>query len=239
MIAEGTLRVDPEFAALIPPPTEQELAQLEEHIRADGCRDPLVVWERRDALLDAGLSLFGWTDDRQIYAEIRPHAQRGYCHVTVIHGVAVAEGTKRGVRNGDAASVLKMLHCDPKTIVWAAVRMEPSFHNPWGVGVESPPQRDSEDQDHRSPPSTVYFVQVGGNGPVKIGVASHLETRLQAIQSTCPFPLRIIGAVAGGGQKLERKLHRQFSTDRLRGEWFLPSKELIAWISEHAEVDAQ
>ena len=36
--------IDPEFKALIPPLSAEELAQLEANIVADGCRDPLVVW---------------------------------------------------------------------------------------------------------------------------------------------------------------------------------------------------
>lgn len=36
--------IDPEFKSLIPPLAEEELAQLEQNILAEGCRDPLVVW---------------------------------------------------------------------------------------------------------------------------------------------------------------------------------------------------
>ena len=42
--------IDPEFAALIPPLSADELAGLETSIRAEGCRDALVVWG--DILLD-------------------------------------------------------------------------------------------------------------------------------------------------------------------------------------------
>lgn len=38
------IRVDEEFRALIPPLDPQERAQLEENIKADGVREPLVVW---------------------------------------------------------------------------------------------------------------------------------------------------------------------------------------------------
>jgi ParB-like chromosome segregation protein Spo0J len=40
----SVLRIDKEFRALIPPPTAEERHQLEENIKADGCRDPLVAW---------------------------------------------------------------------------------------------------------------------------------------------------------------------------------------------------
>jgi N6-adenosine-specific RNA methylase IME4/ParB-like chromosome segregation protein Spo0J len=38
------ITIDAEFRALIPPLAEDERAQLEQNIRADGCRDPLVLW---------------------------------------------------------------------------------------------------------------------------------------------------------------------------------------------------
>ena len=38
------ITIDPEFKALIPPLAPDELAQLENNIITDGCRDPLVVW---------------------------------------------------------------------------------------------------------------------------------------------------------------------------------------------------
>jgi transcriptional regulator with XRE-family HTH domain len=44
------LRIDPEFKALIPPLSKEEREQLEKNLVADGCRDPLVVWD--DSLLD-------------------------------------------------------------------------------------------------------------------------------------------------------------------------------------------
>ena len=38
------IKIDKEFQKLIPPLAPEELAQLEENILQDGCRDPLVVW---------------------------------------------------------------------------------------------------------------------------------------------------------------------------------------------------
>jgi N6-adenosine-specific RNA methylase IME4 len=44
------MKIDPEFKALIPPLQPEERAQLEENLRANGCRDPLVAW--RGVLID-------------------------------------------------------------------------------------------------------------------------------------------------------------------------------------------
>lgn len=47
-----SIRIDPEFRALIPPLSPDELSQLEENLSHDGCRDPLAVWEGHDILID-------------------------------------------------------------------------------------------------------------------------------------------------------------------------------------------
>lgn len=45
MKAESSeIKIDAEFRALIPPLSSEEFAQLEANIVADGCRDPLVIW---------------------------------------------------------------------------------------------------------------------------------------------------------------------------------------------------
>jgi len=44
--------IDPEFAALIPPLKAEERAGLEASLKAEGCRDALVVWAGRNILLD-------------------------------------------------------------------------------------------------------------------------------------------------------------------------------------------
>lgn len=41
---EDMIKIDPEFHALIPPLADDELAQLEANIKAEGCRDALVIW---------------------------------------------------------------------------------------------------------------------------------------------------------------------------------------------------
>ena len=43
-----SIRIDPEFKALIPPLSQEEFAQLEENCVRDGIRDPLVVWPQPD-----------------------------------------------------------------------------------------------------------------------------------------------------------------------------------------------
>jgi hypothetical protein len=46
------VKIDPEFQGLIPMATKDEKAGLEASILAEGCRDPLIVWNQGDILLD-------------------------------------------------------------------------------------------------------------------------------------------------------------------------------------------
>jgi len=46
------IRVDPEFAALIPPLTAEELAQLEQNVLRDGILETIKVWRGEDVILD-------------------------------------------------------------------------------------------------------------------------------------------------------------------------------------------
>ena len=51
-LRDGKVTIDPEFQGLIPPLQAEELRQLEQSLRREGCRDPFVVWAERDILLD-------------------------------------------------------------------------------------------------------------------------------------------------------------------------------------------
>lgn len=78
---------------------------------------------------------------------------------------------------------------------------------------------------------SVYFIQAIAGGPVKIGRSITPTERLSSLQTGNPMPLRIIATIPGGAFA-ERALHRAFADDRVKGEWFSPSRELMAFIAE-------
>lgn len=65
----------------------------------------------------------------------------------------------------------------------------------------------------------VYLVGTLGARPVKIGVASTVESRIAELQTGSPLPLYLIWKTRGG-QSLERDLHKRFAPYRIHGEWF-------------------
>lgn len=76
--------------------------------------------------------------------------------------------------------------------------------------------------------SWVYFIRESTSGNVKIGTGRNPEGRLRRLQVGHYGDLSIV-AVMPGGEQEERLLHAQFSSDRLRGEWFRPDA-VMAWV---------
>ena len=79
---------------------------------------------------------------------------------------------------------------------------------------------------------TVYFIQRGKQGPIKIGVTKYLYRRLAEIQRSYPQRLRILGIIDGYLDQ-ERVLHERFAHLRLDGEWFSIANELSNYIDKN------
>jgi hypothetical protein len=81
----------------------------------------------------------------------------------------------------------------------------------------------------------LYFIQAEHGGPIKIGRAACIETRMETLQVGSPYRLVCIGHISYGGSE-EAALHRRFHALRLHGEWFEPSKKLLSYIRKHASL---
>jgi gas vesicle protein len=70
----------------------------------------------------------------------------------------------------------------------------------------------------------VYFI---GNdkGQIKIGYSKDPPSRLSALQTASPHPLKLL-ALKPGGADVEAELHTKYSNCRLEGEWFQLTDEL-------------
>jgi len=80
----------------------------------------------------------------------------------------------------------------------------------------------------------VYFIQ-SDNGPIKIGIAFHVGTRLKELQTSHPHALQCL-AWCPGGRKAEKMLHWRFRRFHLRGEWFTPCDDLLRIIKALKEI---
>lgn len=78
--------------------------------------------------------------------------------------------------------------------------------------------------------SYVYFAQVRGGGPIKIGCSCGPKSRIYGLQSWCPVPLDFVCMVEGGRDE-EFALHDALKDFRMHSEWFEPNEKLAAIIA--------
>lgn len=77
---------------------------------------------------------------------------------------------------------------------------------------------------------SVYFIQQGSDGPIKIGFCrrdQNVQQRLDTLRTANPYPLHLRAISLMAGQQTERELHRTFAHARLEGEWFQPTEDLL------------
>ena len=78
---------------------------------------------------------------------------------------------------------------------------------------------------------STYFIQRGIEGPIKIGKARDVVSRLRDLQCASSEPLRLLGAT----NVSEGVVHRKFKKERIRGEWYQPSEGLLKYIAGQSE----
>lgn len=86
----------------------------------------------------------------------------------------------------------------------------------------------------------IYFIQEKNDKEfVKIGVTTlRMDRRLTNLQVGNPRELEIV-LVLKGMYDLEHKLHRYFSDEHVRGEWFRCSPRLQAFIDKPFELPSK
>lgn len=82
----------------------------------------------------------------------------------------------------------------------------------------------------------IYFIQDTTTLAIKIGhAAADIEARRRQLQCGNPSPLVVIWCM-DGSEETELRLHKAFAADRLSGEWFRPSPQLLAWLLCEAQM---
>ena len=85
--------------------------------------------------------------------------------------------------------------------------------------------------EHRA---DVYAIRCGMSGRVKIGSSLDVARRLRELQAASPTSLEAVAVIRRGGRLLEARLHDQYGTYRLDGEWFAPEVARL-FVREAAE----
>jgi len=74
----------------------------------------------------------------------------------------------------------------------------------------------------------VYFITDGEF--IKIGKANDPIERMRTMQTGNARELKMLGYYEDYDEELEGYMHKIFAKDRVRGEWFKPSKDLYSFI---------
>ena len=79
----------------------------------------------------------------------------------------------------------------------------------------------------KEPTMSIYFIQCGTNGPIKIGYTNKdVKERVAQLQTACPYELKLLW-VTDGDQESEQFIHERLKHENIRGEWFRPGKDII------------
>lgn len=77
----------------------------------------------------------------------------------------------------------------------------------------------------------VYFVRVGGEGPIKIGFTSNLASRLRGLQVAHTGAVTVLATISDADpRRVEKALHQRFAHLRVAREWFRADPELLEYI---------
>lgn len=82
----------------------------------------------------------------------------------------------------------------------------------------------------------IYVLQVGDDGPIKIGITIDVRKRLAAIRGAVPAKV-MLRAVMVGDKDVERDLLKRFKRLRLNGEWFLAHTEIWETVASLPKID--
>lgn len=87
----------------------------------------------------------------------------------------------------------------------------------------------------------VYVVQAGKNGPIKVGSATDVRSRLSGLQSGHYEDLCLVATLPDPHGTFELAIHRHLADAHLRGEWFHSdhptTKDLIRALMEERLPD--
>jgi hypothetical protein len=74
----------------------------------------------------------------------------------------------------------------------------------------------------------IYAVQCGASGPIKIGKAKDPQGRLGELQVGNWEKLNLLAyQTCSEDNWLERQLHSKYAQYKVRGEWFMPSEQIL------------
>lgn len=85
----------------------------------------------------------------------------------------------------------------------------------------------------------VYFAQHETGGFIKIGVSTHVPSRIAGLNAMSHDPrYRLLAVIPGGGTFYEHIFHDEFAHLREHSEWFRPEQDLLDFIALAKEMSS-
>ncbi len=84
----------------------------------------------------------------------------------------------------------------------------------------------------------VYFLQRITDGAIKIGTSVRPLARVYAMRAEQGCHVGLLATMPGGTRQ-EQLMHGRFARSRIDGEWFKPSRSLLAFISKLNAAEAE
>lgn len=152
----------------------------------------------------------GISADQKLSVLLTPSALiRRYFGITVLYDGGMAYGSAQDIAASRIEHWLRGNHVDPTSLSWSSKKHQRLCATKTGW---------------------IYFIRDEA-GYIKIGYATNVSYRMNALQTASRQKLTLLARVPGSTLD-EKALHRRFRAARVRGEWFRPTPELRAYISE-------
>lgn len=223
------LTVDQELKALIPPLTNEEYRQLEANIKAEGIREPIIIWG--NTIID-GHNRYEIAINHNIaYKTIEKHFDN---RKDVVEWMILNQFGRRNLsayQRGLLALRLKPI-LEEKAKKKESLRKTLNQTKPIDLANLSTENKaiikvlSTYKKQTYATPDKIYFVQ--SEEKVKIGCSNNIESRVKDITKHLPNA-KLIG-VCDGGISLEKDLHKVLDEHRLNNEWFKINDTTVAII---------
>lgn len=119
-------------------------------------------------------------------------------------------------------------------------RFNPEHRARYHIPLPAPEPDAPKPRKPRGRQGFVYFMRVGGRGPVKIGFATNIDKRFKSHKSANHRALVLVAAMRGT-IKAEKQLHRRFVKHLVKGtrEWFKYSGDVKTFVEALPRIDTE
>jgi len=169
--------------------------------------------------------------DRQGYFSGRPGPGRGHIKPLTEGEVEVLDASRKTIEGAICAAMARrgkkffdeLVRKSPVTAVQFLMNSAKMKNG------SATTKADLIDQLEGAGVGSVYFIQATNSKAIKIGVSVDVKRRMTDLSAYSWEPLTLLGWISSSDMS-EAEAHERFVKDRIKGEWFSPSDDLLGFI---------